>query len=80
MCNCTNKPSFLKKIKEAYELSTTGDQHVVFGGKNANSDVLWVEKEEYAKNDINVCCYFIPLSEKEFKEVIKTNKKKLKKQ
>jgi len=75
MCNCEKKDVFKSSIKKAYRKTVqTGNQHVVYGSEKI-ADLLWVAPEEVAKKDDNICCYFVPTSETEYKKVEKPKKK-----
>lgn len=80
MCQCENKPNFKGRIKEAFNATqTSGKQYVVFGSINPNQkDVLWIATEEFANSEENVCCYFKPISESEYEEIVKKIKVKTK--
>lgn len=76
MCQCENKQNFKSKIKEAFNFTQQSEkQYVVFGGTNPmQKDVLWIATENFAMNDVNVCCYFKPISETEYQEIVKQKK------
>ena len=80
MCQCENKPNFKSKIKEAFNITQSSNkQYVVFGGINPiQKDILWIATEEFAQNNNDVCCYFKPISESEYEEIVKKIKVKTK--